>query len=380
MRNRHKAYKSSILCYIFENRLEPGMRLPSISELADILDLSIRSVQEGVRQLKEDGYIEVKVNQGMYVKDLRPSMVYQGGRMGLVTSGGRDYLADKPYPSEVIEALSKKVVRDGGQVEICTLDDFRRGSTTNTKAIGEIEDRRFDGLFLFECDSDSLILDLRNLGIPMVSMDIDTSHLGAPSVVFDNTYGTMAMTEHLIRLGHCHIAYFQPRSLVRMGATGLGTNAHLDEVHHLRFEGYRMAMLRAELDDHVEEFPGPKLLRKRLQRCFDRKHPVSAIVTGSDWHADTVARAVLEMGLSIPDDVSLSGFGDTGKEYSPGQRISTVHVDNRAMGREAARLMKRIFDGKIEHTERVLIPATVAEYDSTAAPKPRFQAPGRRGR
>lgn len=367
MLNRHKAYKRSILCYILENRLKPGMRLPTVKELSEILDLSKRSVEEGIRQLRNEGYVEAKRKKGIVVRGFRPPMAYRKAHIGLVTVWPPSALTNSPYPSEVIDALSDAVAREGAALEVCTLEHLDRRTTSNATALREIEEYGFDCLFLFELESDSLIFELRNLGIPTVSIDADASHLGIPSVAFDNTHGTLAMTEHLLSAGHRRIAYFRPLLLVGGGGGNTGTNAYVDGIERLRYEGYRLAMLRAGLRPCLEECTGPDMYRDKLQKCLDGDEPVSAIVTGGDSKAESVARAALKMGLKIPDDISLSGFGDTSREFSPGRVISSVHVDSASMGREAARLMKSVFDGQIDQAERVLIPAEVAEHDSTAA-------------
>lgn len=368
MRNNHKAYKRRVLQHILDNNLKPGMRLPTIDELSTILELSKQSVLEGIKLLKKDGYVEAKPRKGIVIRKLIPSRRFMGSRFGLLYSGSDDYLKMKPWPKHVLDALSGGLPAGRASLDRCSLTHLDRANSVNTAALREIEEKQFDGLFLFELDNDSIILDVRNLGIPMVSVDYDACHLGVPSVTFDNIFGTLSITERLIDLGHRRIAYMRPYTGDgTLTASNLGANGYMNAVERDRYEGYRLAMQRAGLAPLCEESIGPKILRRKLQRLFRLRPAVTAFVTGSDGYATRVGSSVTELGFDIPGDISIAGFGDAGEEILPGMRVSSVRVDYRAMGREAVKLMKRLFKGELSAPERVLIPAEIAEHGSTAA-------------
>ena len=59
------------------------------------------------------------------------------------------------------------------------------------------------------------------------------------------------------------------------------------------------------------------------------------------------------MGLSVPDDLALIGFGDLEFTQHTFPALSTVRVDRAAIGRRAAELILRRIDGD-EGAEKVV--------------------------
>lgn len=87
-----KAVCDSIKNYIIENNIEPGSRLPSELELADMLNVSRTSLREGIRMLEGSGFITTKHGGGMYVAEYDGSMLLDYIQYGI--SFGKDDIRD----------------------------------------------------------------------------------------------------------------------------------------------------------------------------------------------------------------------------------------------------------------------------------------------
>lgn len=59
---------NQILSYIEENQIEKGDRIPSERRLASVFSASRASVREAVRVLESQGYIEIQIGNGMYLR------------------------------------------------------------------------------------------------------------------------------------------------------------------------------------------------------------------------------------------------------------------------------------------------------------------------
>lgn len=55
-----------------------------------------------------------------------------------------------------------------------------------------------------------------------------------------------------------------------------------------------------------------------------------------------------ELGLRVPDDLSVTGFDDIQLAEVVGPRVTTIHVPRRRMGEAAARALFAIRDGTTE--------------------------------
>ncbi|WP_285697424.1 HD domain-containing protein [Actinomadura sp. NBRC 104412] len=60
---------ASIRAAILTGEIEPGEQLPSTHELADYFGVARMTVQNAVRSLKEEGWVDSRVGSGVYVKE-----------------------------------------------------------------------------------------------------------------------------------------------------------------------------------------------------------------------------------------------------------------------------------------------------------------------
>jgi DNA-binding LacI/PurR family transcriptional regulator len=84
----------------------------------------------------------------------------------------------------------------------------------------------------------------------------------------------------------------------------------------------------------------------------------TAITCFNDLVAIGALRALDELGVSVPDDVSVVGYDDIEMAAYLPTPLTTVHVPSREMGRRAAALLLGQLDGDAGETpERVVLDA-----------------------
>ncbi|USQ98235.1 LacI family DNA-binding transcriptional regulator [Caulobacter sp. RL271] len=122
------------------------------------------------------------------------------------------------------------------------------------------------------------------------------------SVRMDDKAAAVAMTRHLLDLGHTDIAFIE-------GHPGHGASV-------LRLEGFRQAMAEAGLGGkalRVESgnftFASGRAAGLRLLARAEQRP--TAIFAANDLTALGVIGAAAELGLKPPEDVSVAGFDDT---------------------------------------------------------------------
>jgi LacI family transcriptional regulator len=97
--------------------------------------------------------------------------------------------------------------------------------------------------------------------------------------------------------------------------------------------------------------------------------PPTAILCGNDVLAAGALSMARTMGISVPGDVSITGFDDIEIAEIVTPALTTVHVPHRDMGRGAARLLVALRNGE-DVGSSVELPATVTWRDSLG-PVPR---------
>lgn len=170
--------------------------------------------------------------------------------------------------------------------------------------------------------------ELRAANIPLMVLDSDIDYPGDWSVRSDHLEGTRQAMEHLMKLGHRRIAYLG------------GDTTSLPSLQ--RGEGYCIAMDRHQLpvpEGYVAWTGYYNELTMRATREL-MSHPAgrpTAILCASDTIAMIVLRTVRQLGLRVPEDVSVVGYGDWNMASFSDPALTTVMMDFEEMGRVAAR-------------------------------------------
>ncbi|MEW1846780.1 substrate-binding domain-containing protein [Nonomuraea angiospora] len=197
--------------------------------------------------------------------------------------------------------------------------------------------------------------------IPLVLLDPtgDPGHR-VPSVGAGNWTGGLSATRHLLELGHRRIA------VITGPDHALSSRARLD--------GYRAAL-------DTERVPvDPELICRgdfqiedgvacthRLLRLPD---PPTAIFTCNDGEALGVYRAAHELGLRIPDDLSVVGFDDLPSIRWAVPPLTTIRQPLAEMAMAAARMVVALAQGTTLPQHRVEFATELIVRGSTAPPKP----------
>jgi LacI family xylobiose transport system transcriptional regulator len=184
---------------------------------------------------------------------------------------------------------------------------------------------------------------------------------GVPAVGSTNWQGGLAATRHLIGLGHRRI--------------GVVAGPERMLCSRARVDGYRAALETAGLPFD------PDLVRsgdfhhgagtecgRELLRLEDRP---TAVFAGNDLQALGVYEAARELGLSVPQDLSVVGFDDLPVARWVGPALTTVRQPLAEMAAAAARMVIRLARGedRTQMTTRVEL-ATELVVRSSTAPAP----------
>ena len=179
-----------------------------------------------------------------------------------------------------------------------------------------ITEQRIDGLILAGTFIENTIGLLgQRVDIPIVLVDSYAPNLSFDSIVIENITGATTAIKHLIAQGHTHI-----------GLIGWAKSSppSINE----RFTGYNRALEAHNIVNHYVEESG--LNREEGSRAatqlLRRAPEITAIFACNDLTAIGAIHAARDMGLAVPEDLSIVGFDniDMAKEVTPA--LTTVHV------------------------------------------------------
>jgi alanine racemase len=190
---------------------------------------------------------------------------------------------------------------------------------------------------------------IRGAGLPMVLVDSDDLPEHS-SVVVDDEAGARAAAEHLLELGHRDflvIAVEAPERLRDGGAAAPDPRLLFDvrgeTVTARRLRGYRAAFAAAGLDLPADQIVAGRSSIEGGSSAFQREWALgnrpTAVLAMSDALAIGAMSAARELGLRIPDDLSVVGFDDIDLAALVDPPLTTVHQPIRQKGADAVRLL-----------------------------------------
>lgn len=270
--------------------------------------------------------------------------------IGLVVA----YLENYFYP-EVVERLSVALQEQGYHVLV-----FMAAPTVGDvqSVLQEILDYQVDGIVLASVSMSSVLAEkCQSFGIPVVLFNRDQDDPRMSSVTTDNRAGGRALADLLVSLGHQRIAYIA-------GFEGASTQRDRERgfVEGLGAAGHELfARGVGNFDFHMAQ--------EAARRMFDRTNPPDAVFVCNDHMAFAVMDVLrFELGLMVPDDVSVVGFDDVPPAAWAAYNLTTYRQRvNRMVAETVATLIDRI-NGNSLDPRRVKIDGMLIVRKSTRSP------------
>ena len=212
-----------------------------------------------------------------------------------------------------------------------------------------------------------IVDELMMSGKPVVLMDLPGHCAHLASVTSDNLNGSRALMAHLVSLGHRRIAFLS------------GVAPADRETLRDRYSGYLLglteagvspdpALIRVDMTQNNRALPAddPQSLAAALSGF--RAAGATAVVCEHDEMAYYAIMACRELGLRVPEDISVCGFDNN--EWAamiPDRRITTVAQDWPAIGRAVAELLYAGVSRPVSQHTPTIVPTSLV-IGSTTGP------------
>jgi len=180
--------------------------------------------------------------------------------------------------------------------------------------------------------------------------------LGKPEISVDNVGGIAAMIHELVGLGHRRIAFLS-------GPVAL-------YVARDRLAGYRRGLDEAAIsyDDRLVINTGftAEAGARAVDVLLDSRVAFTALSCANDLLALGALQRLHELGVRVPEQVSVAGFDDISVAPMTAPSLSTVRLPLRELGRRGFEFADAVLHG--ETPKPIVMPTNVVLRDSTGAP------------
>lgn len=221
---------------------------------------------------------------------------------------------------------------------------------TEKDAVEFLISRNCDALIMHaEALSDEYLLELNQSKLPVALVNRQVEGLPEACTSLDNEKGGYLATRHLLELGHKDIAYIS------------GPTDKCDA--SLRLEGHKRALSEAGLPinpqlifngDYSEEDGKIGLLE-----LMARDVPFTALVCANDWMASGAISCARDLGMSLPQDLSVVGFDDVVFAHHVFPRLTTVSNPIAEMAEMSAKYILNKVYGQANNVQLYFEPSLV---------------------
>ncbi|MCL2794136.1 MAG: LacI family transcriptional regulator [Microbacteriaceae bacterium] len=256
-----------------------------------------------------------------------------------------------PTFQEMLSGFSKAAARDGYRALVA---DSAESATEEAALAAEIR-HRCDAVVLCaprmpEAELIKLAAELQ----PLVLINRTSGRITAPSLSIDYQSGVQNLAGHLYELGHRHIVFAE-------GPEESASNSY-------RVRG---------LDEFCRAAPDVRLERVRAGATIEsgfaiadavRVTGATAVIAFNDLVAVGLINGLAELGVSVPGDVSVTGFDDIpfARFFTPS--LTTASVPHVELGAEAWLRLNSLIEGESRSFDLTFQPRLEAR-GSTAAPR-----------
>lgn len=330
---------------------KPGDKIPTEAEFVQMAGLARATIRQAIQNLVNTGYLVRKRKLGTFVVN---RTVDNESRkiIGLLVPDIR-----VGYAPELARGAEDEAANNKQSLILCNTDDLFIKAEFHADRL--IENSVAGVIFVPTAASDEknkLIVDkFTSRNIPVVLADRTVSGVHVDHVTTDNFEGAYSITEHLIKLGHRKIAI---------------TLSTLFSTERERLNGYKKALKdnRIRIDKSIilthEGRYAEKPYIEFARKLFKQRDKFTAVFAGHDRIAYLLTSVALNLGIKIPDELSIVGYDDLLPLCQHQIALTTMHQPIYEMGIESMKLINARINGAVNGAQSRILNSYLIERES----------------
>ena len=349
--SRYSAIAEDIAKRLAAGEWAMGASLPSGRNLSKAYGVSLLTMQQALKKLREDGLVRIMPRKkAVAAPGADFDSVFHGSLAVVASTDLYQIVASAGYSNEIVRGILQAT--RGTNRTIAFLQDYR----WRKDFPAGLRHLPIQGVLLVGSFPYDLLAQYESLPVPVVLLDNPAGDLKLHSISVASFEAARAATKKLIELGHRRLAFVRPFMI--------GKYRHQIDPDALeRGNGFMAACREAGLrPDEYRIFtagfnaPGPTI--RALLKARPR---FTAVLVSSFPHAQSLQKLAQMAGLRIPEDLSVAGIRDSGWT---GRDWAGACLDFVEFGRRGVELLLR----KPTEPEHILVQGQWHEGDSVARP------------
>ncbi|WP_340400167.1 LacI family DNA-binding transcriptional regulator [Paenibacillus sp. FSL H8-0079] len=322
----------------------------TIYDIAREAGVSIATVSQVI-----NGKGKISEKRRAEIMEIMERLHYQPSAIAAALTGKQTYTLgllvpdiSNPYFAELARAVEDRSRQLGYSVVICSTDNK---DERVERYLNLLQQKRVDGMMIGTgIDNAEILSPLLQQSIPVALIARHMPSLSVHTVTIDDILGGRLAAEHLLELGHTRVAVLSEPSKV---------SSSQERVH-----GFRETLIKAgytlepnQIRESAADLSSAK--KEALLLLGEIDHP-TGLFCCNDIQAIGALQAAKELGLRVPEDVSIIGFDNTILASVTSPPLTTVAQPIEDLGHRAVDLLiEELKDERKEPQKIVLKPELV---------------------
>lgn len=259
----------------------------------------------------------------------------------------------EPFSAEILKGVGAAVRGTGFDLLAYSGSQDGTGEGWERRSVSRLSGTLIDGVIMVT----PTVVNVSG-EVPIVAIDPHTGPADLPTVESDSFHGAQLATRYLIELGHTRIGFIAGRPDLRSSV--------------LRDAGYRSALLEAGIRfepglvgvGRYEEDASRQLAHELLSQI----NRPTAIFAANDLSAIAVLGVAHELGISVPDELSVIGFDDVPEAARHVPPLSTVRQPMQRLGEVATKMLIALMNDEKPAQTHLRLPTRLVPRATTAPP------------
>ncbi len=273
--------------------------------------------------------------------------------LGLVMPSSKDVGFQNPFFPTVLQGISEGAREKNYALHMTTGKSDRE---ILDAVVQMVQGKRVDGVILLTSKvEDQVISYLKERNFPFVLIGKPYKDIEEITHVDNDNVGAMKeAADYLIRLGHSKIGFI---------------GGSLDLIVTVdRLTGYKKALEEAGIEVNTEYIIHQEFLREGGQEgvraLMQLEHPPTALVVADDFMALGVLNTLDELGIKVPEDISIVGFNNVLLAEMAKPPLTSIDIQIFELGYHASKNLIEKIENPNEPTKRLIIAHRLVERSS----------------
>ncbi len=362
MKPKYMIIKDHLIDRFLREDFVPGQKLPTEQDLVESFNSSRTTVRQALALLEEEGIIKRIHGSGSYYKgkiDKESDQSVKNTKLiGLLNFFQLDYIY-----SEILRGIEDTLSDAGYSLVVASSN---QNDIKQSEVIKRLIDQGIAGLIL---EPNRILQNMKDhpalkmieeAGIPVVTTHWGVSNKRISTITNDDVQAGYEAGRYLTQRGHKHIGILYKEDI---------------QAGHDRYSGFLKALedVGVFVDPSMiktfntsEELKNPRLgYIKTIEMLDDSKNRPTAIFYFNDLYALQGYSAIREMGLSIPEDISVIGFDNFNTTEMVDPPLTTFEHPKYDLGKWAAKiLLDELTDSKPRLPMKMIFEPMIVERES----------------